>query len=95
MGLNGNVFVYEAKYLRLSRYQRRGALRQEAEAPQPDGEESDNNSRGQNASDKDRAAALGYTRRIPPQKAPFNSHGQTVYSDGKNFITMDVVGYNV
>jgi hypothetical protein len=34
---------------------------------------------------KDRAASLGYTRRIPPQKAPFDSHGQAVYSDGKNY----------
>lgn len=36
------------------------------------------------------AARLGYVRRIPPQKAPFNSHGQEVYSDGVALITPDV-----
>jgi hypothetical protein len=43
----------------------------------------------------DRATALGYDRRVPAQKAPFNSHGQPVYSDGKTFITRDVDGHNV
>jgi Pretoxin HINT domain/Novel toxin 21 len=44
-----------------------------------------------------RAAAndLGYPTRIPPQKAPFDSHGQPVFSNGKNFITPDVDGHNV
>jgi len=32
---------------------------------------------------------------IPPQKAPFNSHGQDVYWNGKNYITPDVDGHNV
>lgn len=39
---------------------------------------------------KKQAAKLGYTKRIPPQKAPFNSHGQPVFSNGKDFITPDV-----
>jgi hypothetical protein len=43
----------------------------------------------------DRATALGYDRRIPAQRAPFNSHGQPVYFDGKNYITRDVDGHNV
>ena len=41
------------------------------------------------------ASDLGYNRRIPPQKAPFNSHGQPVYTDGKDYITPDVDGHNV
>ena len=40
------------------------------------------------------AADLGYTRRIPPQKAPFNSHGQPVYTDGDDYITPDATGHN-
>lgn len=44
---------------------------------------------------KERAANLGYTRRIPAQKAPFNSHGQVVFFNGKNYITPDVDGHNV
>ncbi|MEU2716564.1 DUF6531 domain-containing protein [Streptomyces sp. NPDC007205] len=47
------------------------------------------------ATPADRAADLGYTRRISPQKAPFNSHGQEVFSNGKNYITPDVDGHNV
>ncbi|WP_338683639.1 polymorphic toxin-type HINT domain-containing protein [Streptomyces acidiscabies] len=43
----------------------------------------------------DRAGALGYGTRIPAQKAPFNSHGQVVFSNGKNYITPDVDGHNV
>jgi RHS repeat-associated protein len=43
----------------------------------------------------DRAAGLGYTKRVPAQKAPFNSHGQTVFSNGKNYITRDIDGHNV
>ncbi|HHR4183516.1 TPA: toxin C-terminal domain-containing protein [Salmonella enterica] len=41
------------------------------------------------------AKNLGFDRRIPPQKAPFNSHGQPVYSDGKNYITLDIDSHNV
>jgi hypothetical protein len=36
------------------------------------------------------AADLGFITRIPPQRAPFNSHGQDVFSDGKHFITIDI-----
>ena len=36
------------------------------------------------------ASDLGYGQRIAPQRAPFNSHGQDVFSDGKNFITRDI-----
>ncbi|MEU5753725.1 polymorphic toxin-type HINT domain-containing protein [Streptomyces sp. NPDC047829] len=43
----------------------------------------------------DRAGALGYRQRIPAQRAPFNSHGQVVFSNGKNYITPDVDGHNV
>ncbi|MEU9624099.1 toxin C-terminal domain-containing protein, partial [Streptomyces sp. NPDC048155] len=43
----------------------------------------------------DRAGALGYRTRIPAQRAPFNSHGQVVFSNGKNYITPDVDGHNV
>ncbi|MCG8349512.1 MAG: toxin C-terminal domain-containing protein [Chloroflexales bacterium] len=38
---------------------------------------------------------LGYTRRIPPQKAPFNSHGQDVFFNGKNYIPPDIDEHNV
>ncbi|TCV90926.1 VENN motif pre-toxin domain-containing protein, partial [Biostraticola tofi] len=41
------------------------------------------------------AKNLGFDRRIPPQKAPFNSHGQPVFSNGKNYITPDVDSHNV
>ncbi|KFB98696.1 hypothetical protein GTGU_04366 [Trabulsiella guamensis ATCC 49490] len=41
------------------------------------------------------AKNLGFDRRIPQQKAPFNSHGQPVYSDGKNYITPDIDSHNV
>lgn len=33
------------------------------------------------------AGDLGFDRRIPPQKAPFDSHGQPVFYNGKNYIT--------
>jgi hypothetical protein len=41
------------------------------------------------------ANALGYSSRIPPQKAPFDSHGQPVFSNGKNYISPDVDSHNV
>jgi len=44
---------------------------------------------------KEAASRLGYDRRIPPQKAPFDSHGQPVFSNGKEFISPDVDGHNV
>ena len=38
------------------------------------------------------AVELGYTKRIPPQKSPFNSHGQSVFQNPKTrkYITPDV-----
>jgi hypothetical protein len=44
----------------------------------------------------ERAKDLGYTQRIPPQKAHFDSHGQTVYYNPKTktYITPDVDGHN-
>ena len=36
------------------------------------------------------ASELGFSRRIAPQRAPFNSHGQAVFSDGRRYITRDV-----
>jgi hypothetical protein len=47
------------------------------------------------ATSRDRAAALGYDTRIPAQKAPFDSHGQEVFTNGKSYITPDVDGHNV
>lgn len=42
-----------------------------------------------------RAKELGYTNRISPQRAPFDSHGQVVFWNGKTYITPDVDGHNV
>jgi hypothetical protein len=47
------------------------------------------------ATARDRADALGYTTRIPAQKAPFDSHGQKVFSNGKSYITPDIDSHNV
>ncbi|ASA57864.1 toxin C-terminal domain-containing protein [Vibrio gazogenes] len=41
------------------------------------------------------ANELGYNRRIAPQKAPFNSHGQPVFFNGKGYISPDVDSHNV
>ncbi|KGD80295.1 hypothetical protein ID10_04540, partial [Pantoea agglomerans] len=41
------------------------------------------------------AGNLGFDRRIPALKAPFNSHGQPVFFDGKTYITPDVDSHNV
>ncbi|EIE7939027.1 hypothetical protein LDT72_005236 [Salmonella enterica] len=41
------------------------------------------------------AKNLGFDRRIPAPKAPFNSHGQPVFFDGKTYITPDVDSHNV
>jgi filamentous hemagglutinin len=32
----------------------------------------------------------GTGQRIPPQKAPFNSHGRPVFYNGRNYISPDV-----
>lgn len=42
-----------------------------------------------------KAKELGYTSKISTQKVPFNSHGQSVYSNGKNYITPDIDSHNV
>lgn len=47
------------------------------------------------ATPADRAAELGYKRRISAQKAPFHSCGQEAFFNGKNYITPDVDGHNV
>jgi len=36
------------------------------------------------------AERLGFNRRIPPQRAPFDPHGQEVFFDGRRYITRDV-----
>ena len=38
------------------------------------------------------AETLGFSRRA--KNVPFNSHGQAVFTDGKNFITIDVDSHN-
>lgn len=43
----------------------------------------------------EQAEILGYPTRVPPQKAPFNSHGMPVYTNGKSFLTPDRDGHNV
>jgi filamentous hemagglutinin len=50
---------------------------------------------GRGSSIKQAAADLGYGQRIPPQKAPFDSHGQSVFSNGKQYISRDVDAHNV
>ncbi|WP_373962717.1 VENN motif pre-toxin domain-containing protein [Kosakonia sacchari] len=41
------------------------------------------------------AKNLGFGRRVPPQKVPFDSHGQPAYFDGKTYITPDIDSHNV
>ncbi len=41
------------------------------------------------------AGKLGFDSRILPNKAPFNSHGQTSYFNGKTYITPDIDSHNV
>jgi len=41
------------------------------------------------------AGHLGFDRRIPAPKAPFNCHGQPVFFDGKTYITPNVDSHNV
>jgi uncharacterized protein YukE len=43
----------------------------------------------------EQAGILGYNKKISPQKAPFNSHGMPVYTDGKEYITPDRDAHNV
>jgi uncharacterized protein YukE len=43
----------------------------------------------------EQATILGYTKKIPPPKAPFNSHGMPVYFNGKQYLTPDRDSHNV
>ncbi|MFB9853184.1 polymorphic toxin-type HINT domain-containing protein [Micromonospora andamanensis] len=43
---------------------------------------------------KDRAGALGFSKRVPAQKVPFDSKGQAAFFDGKRYITPDITGHN-
>jgi uncharacterized protein YukE len=43
----------------------------------------------------EQAALLGYPKKIPPPKAPFNSHGMPVYFNGKQYLTPDRDSHNV
>ncbi len=43
---------------------------------------------------KKSAFNLGYKNRIPPQRSPFDSHGQPVFSNGKGYISPDVDGHS-
>lgn len=65
--------------------------------PIPDGPNKDDSAylalKGKEA--QEAAKNLGFDRRIPPQKAPFDSHGQPVFYNGKNYITPDVDSHNV
>ncbi|MFF1676264.1 RHS repeat-associated core domain-containing protein [Streptomyces sp. NPDC058256] len=58
-------------------------------------ERSDANREFYKATDGDRAAALGYKTRIPTNKAHFDSHGEDVFFNGKNYITRDNTSHNV
>jgi hypothetical protein len=40
------------------------------------------------------AKELGYDKKIPAQKAPFNSHGKPVFQNGNKYITPDADGHN-
>ncbi|WEO94960.1 RHS repeat-associated core domain-containing protein [Streptomyces sp. FXJ1.172] len=71
------------------------ALEKDPYHPDMVGKRSEGNKELYAATPADRAAELGYNRRISPQKAPFDSHGQDVFFNGKNYITPDVDGHNV
>lgn len=43
----------------------------------------------------ERAGQLGFGRAVPPQQAPFDSHGQPVYTDGGGYITPDGDGWEL
>ncbi|WP_176110438.1 toxin C-terminal domain-containing protein [Izhakiella australiensis] len=65
--------------------------------PVPDGPKKDDLAylalKGKEAQES--AGKLGFDRKIPAPKAPFNSHGQPVFFDGKKYITPDVDSHNV
>ncbi|MFH9944577.1 RHS repeat-associated core domain-containing protein [Streptomyces murinus] len=71
------------------------ALEKDPYHPDTVGQRREGNKELYAATPADRAAELGYNRRISPQKAPFDSHGQDVFFNGKNYITPDVDGHNV
>ncbi len=48
--------------------------------------------KGKMQSEERAAERLGYDKRV--KGAPFNSHGQAVYTDGKDYITRDADGHN-
>ncbi|WP_048847389.1 toxin C-terminal domain-containing protein, partial [Acetobacter indonesiensis] len=108
MGLNGDVLVHQAQSGNGSSTKAPSAGNGASAsgggtaAPEPEGEGPEKNESEerpanitQNAWDKERAAKLGYTQRIPTQKLPFNSHGQPAYWNGKNYITRDIDSHNV
>ncbi len=41
------------------------------------------------------ARDLGFNKRIPAPKVPFNSHGQPAFFNGKVYISQDIDGHNV
>jgi uncharacterized protein YukE len=43
----------------------------------------------------EQAIILGYPKKISPQKAPFNSHGMPVYTNGSGYLTPDRDSHNV
>lgn len=43
----------------------------------------------------ERASQLGFGQAVPAQRAPFDSHGQPVYSDGGSYITPDGDGWEL
>jgi hypothetical protein len=48
------------------------------------------------ATNTDMATGLGYAKRFAPNgNFPFDSHGQEVFFNGKNYISPDIDGHNV
>jgi len=44
---------------------------------------------------QDAAGKLGFDKRIPAPKVPFNSHGQPAFFNGKVYITPDIDSHNI
>jgi hypothetical protein len=63
--------------------------------PNPDPSAGAGDGKKTNKEITEQASKLGYKTRIPPQKSPINSHGQPVYTDGKNYLSPDVDGHNI
>lgn len=86
-----------AKRAKKSRPKKSSADQQRDQDGQKDSDDkSDDQESTEPRSPKDRAAELGYTQRIPPQKSHFPSHGQPVFYNPKtkDYITPDVDGHN-